>query len=75
MSSYMHPSQIARVTHIHMRTVYRVFALALQTGSVARKPLQPERPQKLNALDTNVGSTTCLLIVLHFLELANLIVP
>ena len=67
MLGYMRPSQIARVTHINIRTVQRVLALALQTGSVIRKPLQVGRPRELDSLDANVGSTSCLPIV-RFLE-------
>jgi hypothetical protein len=63
MSGYMRPSQIARVTHINIRTVQRVLALALQTGSVVRKPLQAGRPRELNTLDANVDSITHLPIV------------
>jgi hypothetical protein len=44
MSGHMCPSNIARVSHVHVRTVHRVIALALQTGSVVRKPLQAGRP-------------------------------
>jgi hypothetical protein len=57
MSGYMCPSNIARVSHVNVRTVQCVIALALQTGSVVRKPLQAGRPRELNALDANVGST------------------
>ena len=63
MSGYMRPSQIARVTHINIWTVQRVLALALQTGSVVRRPLQAGRPRELNALDVNVSSTISLLVV------------
>ncbi len=66
MSGYMHPSQIARVTQINIWTVQRVLALAFRTGSVVRNPLQAGRPQELNALDANVGSTTTCLQIVHF---------
>jgi transposase len=56
MSGHMHPSHVARITGVNIRTVQRVTALALQTGSVVRRPLQAGRPRELNALDANVGS-------------------
>lgn len=57
MSSHMPSSCVARITGVNVRTVQQVIALAEQTGSVTRKPLQARKPRKLNALDVNVGST------------------
>ena len=61
MARSLKPLDIARVTNISVRTVYRVMSLASRTGNVVQVSHEEGRPRALTSLDLDVSIIEILL--------------